>query len=300
MLRKSVFVFLAVAVLLGGFVMPTKSAMAARPAPPTVEGIQPPTIDFNNLPDVLVQAAQLQDSLTADQHAAGRVVLDKYLPELRAIHEVMAAQGKPQRGEPVQMDAAIVQRINKLVADIEAEMASVLDADQFAIFQAVTKPTMPGAQMTMASPQGVDGYYTSYCWYGTWENTLAWYYSYYGYLYGYYDYYYYGGDLSYNAYTYAYYGWLYAGYALDYSAPLYMQTYYLGLWWSDYPYSSYYWNYYSYYYMYYAEYYAYYNYYYYSTGYDYAYYGWLNDYYGYVLRLLRLLDSYYCYYYLTY
>src|SRR4030065_2432924 len=217
MLRKSVFLFLAAAVLLGGFMVPTRSALAARPEPPTVEGIQPPAIDFNNLPDTVQKAAQLQNSLTPEQHTAGRAVLDKYLPEMKAIHEAMAAMGKPQRGEPAQMDAAIVARINKLVADIEAEMAGVLGADQFALFQAVTKPVLPGVQMTMASPQGVNGYYTDYCWYATYENTLAWYYSYYGYLYGYYDYYYYGGDLSYYAYIYAYYGWAYAGFAPGYA-----------------------------------------------------------------------------------
>ena len=299
MLRKSVFLFMAVAVLLGGFMVPTSNAQAARPEPPKVDGIQPPAIDLANPPEIIQKGVQLQNSLTPEQHAAGRVVLDKYLPELTAIHEMLAAMGKPQRSEPAQMDAAIVERMNKLVADIEAEMAGVLSADQFALFQAVTKPAMPGQQMSIASPTGINGYYTDYCWYATYENTLAFYYAYYGYLYGYYDYYYYGGDLSYNAWNYAYYGWIYAGYALDYSAPLYMQSYYLGLWWSDYPYNAYYYSYYSYYYMYYAEYYAYWNYYYYSTGYDYAYYGWAYDYYGLNYAYYSYYDAYYCYAYLS-
>jgi hypothetical protein len=297
MLRKSVFVFLAVALLLGGFMVPSRSALAARPEPPTVEGIQPPAIDFANRPEIIQKGVELRNSTTAEQLTAVRAILDRYLPEVKAVHESMAALGKPQRGEPAQMDAAIVARMNKLVADIEAEMAGVLGADQMALYQAVTKPTLPGAQMSIASPQGVDGYYTSYCWYATYENTLAWYYSYYGYLYGYYDYYYYGGDLSYYAWNYAYEGWYYAGYALDYSAPLYMQTYYLGLWWSSYPYNSYYYSYYTYYYMYYAEYYSYYNYYYYGG--TYAYYGWLYDYYGYYYGYYSYYDAYYCYYYLS-
>jgi len=298
MLRKSVFLFLAAALLLGGFMVPSRSALAARPEPPAVEGIQPPAIDFNNLPDTLQKGVQLKDSLTPDQHDAVRAILDKYLPEVKAIHEVMAALGKPQRSEPVQMDAVIVERMNKLLADVEAEMAGVLSADQLALYQAVTRPTLPGQQMNMSSPQGVDGGYTSYCWYATYENTIGWYYAYWGYVYGYWDWYYGDAYYSYDAYIYAYYGWVYAGYALDYSAPLYMQTYYLGMWWSEYPYDSYYWNYWSYYYMYYAEYYSWLNYYYYNYT-SYAYYGWLYDYYGYYYEYYAYVDSYWCYYYLV-
>lgn len=299
MLRKCVFLFLAAALLLGGFMVPNRSALAAQPKPPTVEGIPPRTIDMNNLPDTLQKAVQLQDSLTPEQLAGVRAILDKYLPEMRAIRESMAAQGKPQRSEPVQMDTAIVDQMNNVIANIEAEMAGVLNADQFALYQTVTKPTKPGTQMDSLG-QSVEGGYTSYCWYSTYENTLAWYYSYYGYVYSYYSYYYNGTSDSYYAYYYAYYGWTDAGYALDYSAPLYMQTYYLGLWWSSYPYNAYYYSYYTYSDMYNAYYYAYYQYYYgydYSGGYAYEAYVW--NYYGYYYGYYSYYDSYYCYYYLS-
>lgn len=295
MLKKSLFLFLALALLLGGFMVPTGAARAARPEPPAAEGIQaPPAIDFNNLPDTLQKASQLQNSLTPDQLTAVRAILDKYSAEATAIHEVMAALGKPQRSEPAQMDAAIVERMNNLIANIEAEMAGVLGADQFALYQAVTRPSMPGTEMnpTSASTQGG---YTSYCWYATYENTIAWYYNYYAYIYGYYDYYYTGHSYAYYAYVYAYYGWVRAGYALDYSAPLYMMSYYLGMWWTNDPYYSYYYNYYSFYYMDYAEYYAYYNYYYYGT--TYGYYAYVYAYYGYYESYYAYYDAYYCYYY---
>lgn len=299
MLRKSVFLFLAVAVVLGGFMLPSRSAMAARPEPPAVGGIGPRTVDFANLPETLQKAKQLQDSLTPEQLAAGRAVLDKYLPELKAIGEAMSVQGKPQRSEPAQVDATIIERANAMINNIEAEMAGVLNADQFVLYKAVTKPALPGAEMNMVGPQSVTGGYTSYCWYATYENTLAWYYSYYGYVYSYYSYYYNYDTYSYYAYVYAYYGWEDAGWALDYSAPLYMQTYYLGMWWSDYPYEAYYWSYYTYSDMYYAYYYAYYEYYYYydySGGY--AYYAYLWNYYGYYYGYYSYYDAYYCYYYL--
>lgn len=297
MLRKSLFLFLAAALLLGGFMVPSRSAIAARPEPPTVEGVQPPpAIDFNNLPDTLQKAAQLQNSLTPEQHAAVRAILDKYSAEASAIHELMAALGKPQRSEPTQMDAAIVARMNKLVADIEAEMAGVLGADQFALYQAVTRSELPSFDKAPASAS-VEGGYTSYCWYATYENTLHWYYIYYARLYAYYDYYYTGHTLAYYAYVYAYYAWQNSSTALDYSAPLYMQTYYLGMWWTNYPYYSYYYNYYTYYYMDYSEYYAYYNYYYYGT--TYGYYAYVYAYYGFYYGYYSYYDAYYCYYYLN-
>jgi hypothetical protein len=296
MLRKSVFLFLAVAVLLGGFMVPSKSAQAARPEPPTVEGIQPPAIDFANPPETVQKAVDLQNSLTSEQHAAVRAILDKYLPELESIQGLMAAQGKPQRTEPAQLDSAILSRLAKVVADIEADMAGVLSADQFALFQAVTRPARSGVQMSVVNSAGLDGYYTDYCWYGAYEDAISWYYGYYGYLYSYYNYYYNGGTYAYEAYYYAYYGWYYAGLALDYSGPTYFQSYYVGMWWTDYPYYAYLYSYYAYYYMYYATDYAYYNYYYY--GWTYAYYAYYYNYYAYYYGYWSYYDTYYCYYYL--
>lgn len=298
MLKKCVFVFLAAALLLGGLMAPSGSALAARPEPPAVEGIQPPALDFANPPDIIQKGVNLQNSLTVDQHTAVRAILDKYLPQLQSIHEAMAAQGKPQHGELNKMDAAMVTSMKELAASIEADMASVLSADQLALFQAVTKPTFNRPEMDLITDQGVQGYYTDYCLYGAYEDAGAWYYSYWGYLYGYYDYYYYGGDLSYNAWYYAYYGMLYADAALSYSGWVYFAAGYWGMWWTDFPYYAYYYSYYSYYYMYYAEYYAYWNYYYYGYGYDYAYYGWAYDYYGLDYAYWAYYDTYYCYYYL--
>jgi hypothetical protein len=298
MLKKCVFLFVVAALFLGGFTVPSGSAQAARPQPPTVEGLPPRTVDMDNLAEPLQKALDLQASLTPEQLAGVRTVLDKYLPAMQAIHEGLATQGKPQRSEPVQMDTAIVDQMNTVIANIESEMAGVLNADQFALYQAVTKPAKTAAPLDSLG-QSVEGGYTSYCWYSTYENTLAWYYSYYGYLNSYYSYYYNNTSNAYYAYYYAYYGWEDAGYALDYSAPLYMQTYYLGLWWSAYPYNAFYWSYYTYSDMNYAYYYAYYQYFYdtdYSGGY--AYYAYLWNYYGYYYGYYSYLDSYYCEYYL--
>lgn len=299
MLRKVVFLFLAAALLLGGFVKPSSSAYAARPEPPAVDGIQPPEIDFANVPETIQKATQFKDSQSAEQLAAGRAILDKYLPELQAISESMIAQGKPERNTDVRMDPAIAERINKLVADIEAEMAGILSAEQLALFQAATRPEMLAAETSSASPQGVDGYYTSYCFYAAWEDSWGWYYAYWQYLYAYYEYaYYYTNSYDYYAYYYSYYGYLNAGYGIQRSGPLYFQAYYPGMWWSNYPYYSYYYNYYADYYSYYGYLYAYYSYYYYS-GSSYAYYSYYYGYYAnYYLDWARY-DAYWCYYYLS-
>jgi hypothetical protein len=298
MLKKCVFLFVVAALFFGGFMVPTGSAQAARPQPPAIEGIQPPELDFSNPPETIQKAVQLQDSLTPEQHAAGRTILDKYLPEVRAIHEAMAAQGKPVHNQLTKTDPALVQRMNDLVNNIEAEMAGVLNSEQFAMWLAVTKPTLPGMEAKAASGMGVEGYYTDYCLYGAYENAGTWANGYWGYYYGYLDYYYYGGELSYNAYYYAFYAMTYADYALQFSGWVYFASGYWNQWYTDYPSNAYYWSYYAEYYFYYAYYYAYWNWYYYSTGYDYAYYGYAYDYNAYYYADWAEYDTYWCYYYL--
>jgi hypothetical protein len=300
MIRKYVYLFLAVCLLFGAAAVPTNVALAQRPEPPAPEfGLPdgPPEIDFQNPAPAIKKGVELQNSLTPSQHEAVRQILDSHLPEVKAIYDALAATGRTSTPQP--LDKSITARMWALVDAIDADMATVLDADQLALYRAVVNPDLDGLgplnnPADAPKPLGINDY-TEYCWYCAYYDAYAKYYSYYGYLYGYYDYYYYGGDYSYYAWNYAYYGYLYARYALDYSGATYFSYYYFGMYSTDYPYYAYEYSYYSYYYMYYAEQYAYYNYYYYGG--TYAYYGWAYDYYGLYGAEYAYIYAYYCYYY---
>jgi hypothetical protein len=282
MIRKYVYLFLAVC-LLAGAAIPTNVALAQRPEPPAPEfGLPggPPEIDFQNLPSTLKKAVELQNSLTPAQHEAVRQILDSYLPEVQAVSEAFAATGRPMPDSELEpLDKDLTARMWAIVDAIDADMATVLDADQLALYRAVVNPDLDDLgplpdPADAPKPLGTNGY-TSHCLYGAYYNANAKYHFYFGYLYAYYDYYYYGGSYAYNAYYYSYYGYYYARVALDYSGATYFSYYYFDMYTTNYPYYAYYYSYYSELYGYYGYYYAYYNYFYYGSGSSYGYYAYL-------------------------
>jgi hypothetical protein len=307
MVRRSLYLAL-LAVLLLAFLAPANVALAQKPEPPNpdLEGFDsPPARDMQNVPDLVQKAVALQESLTPEQHAAGRAVLDSYQPEMQAIAESLFAAGKPAAdAEPQPVDADIVARSAAMVSNIEADMATVLDEDQMALFRAVTDPESSPPDSAAddfapaASPAGTQSY-TSYCFYSPYYMTFAKYYAYYGYQYAYYNYYYYGGTYAYYAYLYGYYHYWDSRDSLDYGAPGYFGGYYTGMVSNYSSYSYYYWAYYyadyAEYDGYYAYYYAYLDYYYYGG--SYAYYSYYYSYYGYIYADYGHYYAYYCYYY---
>jgi hypothetical protein len=255
---------------------------------------------MQNLPETVQKAAVLQESLTPEQHAAVREVLDRYQPEMQAIMEVFTALPKsPAGAEPQPLDKDITARMTAMLYNIDAEMATFLNADQLALYRAVMQPPFDGEALPNTSkPEGApavpQGSYTDNCFYGAYYTAYTSYYGYFAYIYGYYDYYY-GYPYGYEAYIYSYYGFVYGDTALDYSAPTYVQGYYFGMWTCDYPY-------YAWLYSYYAETYTYYGYIY--AFYDYYYYGSTYGYYSYVYGVyanggadIAEYYTYYCYYY---
>lgn len=310
MLRKSLYLLAAIC-MLATTMVPANVALAQKPEPPELGLEQPdglPVIDVQNLPETVQQAAVLQESLTPEQHAAVRAILDKYLPEMQATTDALVAVGKPAAdAEPEPVDRDIMARIRAMFKNIDAEMATVLDADQLALYRAVTQPPLPGDDAmpkpdNTAMPKRDDSPvgpqdYTSNCFYGARYNAYADAYAWLSYLYAYYDYYYYGYSYAYYTYYYAYQTYLYSKYALDYSGPTYFLYYYHGQYGSGYPYYAYYYSDYAENYGYYAYLYGYYNYYYYGSGSSYAYYAYAYAYYAYYGADYAHYYTYYCYYY---
>jgi hypothetical protein len=299
--------------------VPGNAALADKGTQPQSQAprLQPPQIDLSaikdlpvpdesSLPEVIRTAKALDKSLSPEQRAAGRAVLDRYSAEMDAISKAILA-GRDQSGnvEAKPVDKALVARMTAVLGKIESEFAGFLSAEQLAQYRAVMRPQpFSGAVDTLpklagpsrdlkpeSTPQG----YTSYCFYGAYYDSYADYYAYYGYLYAYYDYYYTGHTYAYYAYYYSYLGWSYAITALTYSAPLYFEMYYWGPYMSSWPYYAYYYSYYAKYYQYYGYYYSYYNYYYYGT--TRGYYAYLYNYYGYIGTYYAEYNTYYCYYY---
>jgi hypothetical protein len=290
---------------------PAQAALADKPEPPAGAQLDAaPAVDLQNLPDALKAADALQATLSADQLAAARAVLDSYMPELQAIMALINPEKPSPDAEPQRVDPGLAARMVAVLDGIDAGLASVLDADQMALYRAVAMPDLSSAPPApdgtvpeLAAPSAVDAVegYTSYCWYSPYYGAYAKYYSYYGYIYAYYQYYYYyTSTYSYLAYYYAYYSYWYSRYALDYSAPGYFGGYYTGMVSVEdgytYFYWAYYWSYYGYLYGYYAYYYAWYHYYYEYSG-GYAYYSYYYNYYGYDYGWSAYVYAYYCYYY---
>jgi hypothetical protein len=315
MVRKSVYTILVVSLLLVT-AAPANVALAQKPEPPDALALPDglPAVDMENLPDALQKAAALQESLTPEQHAAVREILDNYQPEMQAISGGLMATGKVEFGaEPQRIDPDIAARMLALVESIEAEMAGVLGADQLALYQAVMQaPEFLGDDAAVPevavptlgelglAPAEVEGY-TSYCFYGPLYGAYAKYYAWWGYVYAYYNYYYYGTTYGYYATLYAYYGWAYMWDALLYAADTYFFLYYTGMYQVTnsypFPYWCYLYGYYAEYYLYYAYLYAYYDYYY-GSGSSYAYYAYYYCLYGNNYAYYTYLYCYYCYYYL--
>ena len=311
MMRKGLYMVLIVCLLA---MAPASVALAQRP--------EPPTLDLEvagDMPETVQQAAALQESLTAEQHAAVRAILDKHLAELQAASDALmasmgvapadASMGKMSasadiatRGEPAAaaepVDREAMARVQAVLQAIDADMAGVLDADQLALYRAVMNPEF-AAPDAAAGPDaaGSPGSYTSNCYYGAyynaWAETAAWL----SYLYGYYDYYYYGYWYAYATYYYAYQTYLYGVYAVSYSGPVYFTYNFFNQYTSGYPYNAYANSYYTEYYGYYAYYYGYYNYYYYGSGSTYGYYAYYYGYNAWYGGDYGHYYTYYCYYY---
>lgn len=313
MTRKRLYLLVVVCILLVTMV-PGNVVLAQRPEPPDPlaqsDGL--PAIDMQNLPEAVQKASALQESLTAEQHAAVRAILDRYQPEMQAINDAFMAAGKVSAGGEFQrIDRDIAARMVALMNGVEAEMAAVLGADQLALFQAAMQPSpflgdeaipgLPDAAMSEpdVSPAEAQGY-TTYCFSGPYYDAMVKYYAFWGYIYALYNYYYYGTAYAYNAFYYAYYGWGAAWNALLYSADTYFFLYY----WSSYqveddypfPYWAYYWGTGTRYYDYYGYLYAYNDYL--NTGSTYAQYAYLYLYYAYYYSYYGYLNNYYCYLYL--
>lgn len=296
MVRRSLSILLVLSVLLGATF---SVAVAQKPQPPKPMGdlSAAPAIDTANLPETIQQASALKESLSKDQQVAVTQVLEKYLPELKEITELLSAAPKAAPGEqPQPVDKGIALRLETMVKNIDAEMAQVLNASQLELFRAGVSPTIGIAQANpqAADPQGVEGY-TENCWYCAYYDSNAKYYAYYAYLYAYYNYYYYSSSsYAYYAYYYSYYGYYYSKIALDYSGPTYFSLYYFDNYTTDYPYYAYYYSYQAYYYAYYGYLYSYYAYYY-GSGSAYAYYAYLYGYYAYTGGYYAYYYGYYCY-----
>jgi hypothetical protein len=320
MMRKTLYLLLAVSVLA---LAPANVALAQKPEPPEglEESIGPVPLDPNILPldmqgasEAVESAVQLRESLSPKQIAAIDNMLAKFGPEMQAISEALAAAsgvdiGKMAVGEaaaePERLDADLAARMQALVADMDAEMAAILDADQFALHQAALvgpDEPLPGAAASSGggvAPAEAEGY-TSNCWYSPLYGVYAKYYAYIGYVYAYYAYAACGTTACYNAYYYAYYGYWFSRYQLDYSAPGYFGSYYTGMIsvvdGYSYLYWAYYWGYYSYLYNYYSYVYAT-NCYSGCSGSSYAYYSYIYNYYSYYYAYYTYIYAYYCYYY---
>jgi hypothetical protein len=308
MLKKSIYLLLVVALVMGVAFMPSQKVSAQRPQPPTTGGrpASPPALDYNNLPLALQQANQLNASMSRDQGGAMARILEAHMPAFKDIMLALTAQGRSDR-EPKQVDQSVAGRLTAELKAIDAELALVLSADQMALYRGVMNPDAALSVTDMGKSTSGTNDYTSYCWYGPYENALAKYYGYYGYVYSYYNWYYlyyygYSYYYAYDAYYYAYYGYLYDRYALDYSGPTYFSFYYTGMYSVDadgysYPYDAWYWSYYAEMYEYNAYVYAYYAYYYDISYTEYAYYGYYYNYYGWYYADWAEYDTYYCYYY---
>jgi hypothetical protein len=312
MTRKRLYLLVVVCILLVTMVPANVVAQRPEPPDPLAQSDGLPAIDMQNLPEALQKAATLQESLTPEQHAAVREILDRYQPEMQAINDALMATGKAPAGAELQpFDRDIVARMAALVDDVEAEMAAVLDADQLALYQAAMQPAalsgdeaiseLPGAAMPKpdGSPAEAQGYTTN-CFYGPQYDARVKFYAAWGYTYAYYNYYYYGTTYAYYAYYYAYYARGSSWNALLYSADTYFFLYYMSSYQIEdsypFPYWAYYWGTRTRSYENYAYQYAYLDYQ--NTSHTYAYYAYYYLYYAYYYAYYGYYYNYYCYYYL--
>jgi hypothetical protein len=317
MMRKTLYLLLAVSVLA---MVPANVVLAQKPDPPDAfeEAIGPPLLDPSVLPldmqaepEAVQKAVELRESLSPKQLAAIVRMLDRYAPEMQAMADTLLAGmnadvggmvfGAPAAAEPERIDADLAA-MNALVADIDAEMAAILDADQLALHQAAMvglDEPLPGGAASSGwgvAPAEAEGYTTN-CYYSPIYGAYAKYYAYWGYIYAYYAYYYCGTSDCYYAYLYAYYGYWYSRYALDYSGPSYFGAYYTGMVSVENSYTYIYW---AYYYSLYSYIYNYYSYVYAVDCYNgcsntYSYYSYQYNYYSYIYGYYAYFYAYNCY-----
>ena len=244
-MKRKALLALSVVLLLVMTVVPAQVGLADKPEPPDMAGLDAaPATDWQNLPAAVQAGAALKKSLTLDQRAAWRVILDSYLPEMRAIMALAPAEKPSAEAEPQPVDASLKMRTAALLDSINAEMAAVLDAEQLALFRAVMNPNFPDVDplpsedvaealpiADVADPSAVDaveGCYTGHCfdsaYYGAHGDYLGWL----AYTYAAYNYYYHGTQLGYHGYVWAYGARLYGLSGLKYAGRGYFTTYYGG------------------------------------------------------------------------
>jgi len=127
----------SVLALMAATVVSVQSLYAAPPAPtnaPSLDSLPKP--DLSTAPLAIQQGAALQSSLSADQLAAIQAVLGKYQPEITASAEALLQQR--QAGPKAGVNKALFASANNLVSQINAEISSVLNADQQTLLTAAT------------------------------------------------------------------------------------------------------------------------------------------------------------------
>jgi hypothetical protein len=171
------------------------------------------------------------DTLTAEQFKSIEQILQKYKSELDAF---IAESGQPnaaaassvflplvQGGDSSQSSQAAAPALKRDFAvekqakrfaeaqqQIDAEIRSVLTADQASMFDAINSQSLPAESDSVQSANADIN--TTYCYYAYYYGYYANYYSYYAYLYAYYAYYYGNSTYAYYAYYYGYYAEYYA------------------------------------------------------------------------------------------
>jgi hypothetical protein len=322
MMRKTMYVLLTVCLLA---MIPANVVLAQKPEPPEPldieESVGAPPLDMEDLPEGVQAAKDLRKSLTPEQLAAIREVLAQYRPEMQAIGDTLATSAMQATGmdvgetataeplaaaEPQRLGADLMARMQAVVGDIDAELATILDADQLALHQAaMAEPDgHPPLRTDVAllaggvSPAETEGW-TYNCFYSAAYSAYAKYYAYWGRVFAYYAYLDCGTSYCYNAYAWAYNGYWYIRYALDYAAPAHFGGYYTGMIsnYSGYSYTfwAYYWAYYAEYYTYYAYIYAVYCYVYDCSWSGDAYDSYLYSYYSWIYSDITLSYAYPCY-----
>jgi len=341
MIRKARTVLTACLVLLT-LALSTTLTAAQQPLSPRLEvtpplqghlkeGFSAPLGDKLAVPDAVRTTVKLRESLSANQQAAIRAVLDRHALDLQAIRQRLPEQGNganlsvgnklPRQqqldrmtegntnvagsnskvsAQDIQRDTNLLKNLGKTATrlkgiqdQIDREVTALLTADQQALYLQSVKPLQQaGAQTAAAINREASIQSTSDCFYGAYYGTIAKYYAYVAYYYGYYDYYYYGNTYAYYDYLYNYYAYSYAYNGLRDAAAAYFDSAYgFGYDFNNQSDSAYTNFVYAEYYAYYGSLYGYYSYYYYGSAY--GYYGY---YYGYYADYY----SYYAYYYSYY
>jgi len=285
-----VAVFTSALILVPGMQAQTldqRMAVSEKLSVPIAGTVLPPADGHTDLKaeTLKAQAVGLVNSLTDNQRAQIRAVLDANMPSMR---EAGNTRGTPNPATDAQRSLEALQALNQAeqgrTDTINAGIRSTLTAEQAAIFDAtlLSPPQEEVARLDLQLPSAVTSTLND-CYYAYYYNYYYNYsYSYYAYLYAYYNYYYYSGSdaiasqvyslaynlyyvYAYNAYLYSYYAyyssrstysrsaWYYSDYAQETAYAVYYLAYRLSYYWApnSYAYNAYYYGYNSYYYSYY-------------------------------------------------